>query len=127
MSVMRRLLLGLVLLLAACGDSGLPHEEGLSKQLGFVEIGSSQAIGFCSVATASGSYTGTVNFLTPTAPDDVQDALVRAGGAVASTDKDRVVVTLGEDTYTILDRKPTSVDVRFTNRTQPTTCPKSDR
>ena len=127
MFLMRRLLLGLIVLVAACGDSKIPYEVGLSKRLGFVEFGSSQAVGFCSVATAGDSHTGTVNFLTPSAPDEVRDDLVRAGGTVASTSKDRAVITVGEDTYTVMDRKPTSVEVRFAERTQITTCPTSER
>ena len=124
---MRRLLLTLIVLLTACGGSELPYEKGLSERLGFVEIGSSQAVGFCSVATANESYTGTVNFLTPSAPDDVREDLVRAGGTVASTDEGRVVVTLEEDTYTITPRNPTSVDVRFRERKKPTTCREPER
>ena len=125
--LVRRLLLGLVVMVAACGGPDLPYEDGLSERLGFVEIGSKQAIGFCSVATANGRFTGTVNFRTPSAPDDVTDDLVRAGGRLTSRAKDRVEIALGEDTYTVMDRDPTSVDVRFNERTQETTCPKADR
>ena len=127
MCPMRRLLLGLCLLLAACGDSKIPYETGLSQRLGFVELGSAQALGFCSVATGGDTYTGTVNFLTPSTVGAVRDDLVRAGGTVASVADDRVVITLGEDTYTVMDRSPTSVDVRFTERRQTTSCPRAER
>jgi len=124
---MRCLLLALVVVFGACdGGSEPPYESGLSEKLGFVQIGKSQAVDFCSVETDGTTFRGGVDFLTPTGAKQVREALVRAGGTVGSTAQNRVVITLGGDTYTVVDAKPTSVEVRFRERNKRASCPKDD-
>jgi hypothetical protein len=119
-------LLSLVLLFGACGGAKEPdYESGLSRRLGFVDIGSKQAAGFCSIGTSGSSNTGSLTFLTPTAPEEVREGLVRSGGTVASTGDDKSVVTLDGDTYTVTGDDPTKVVVSFKNREKPTFCPKA--
>ena len=124
---MRRLLLVPLLLFGACGESEPDYESGLSERLVFADIGTEQATGFCSIATSGTSYSGSLTFLTPTAPDEVLKDLVRSGGTIASSSDDRTVVTLEGDTYTVTEDDPTKVVVSFKNREKPAACPKAEQ
>jgi len=124
---MRCLLVAAAVVLGSCAGGSEPdYERGLSEKLGFVQIGKSQAVDFCSVGTDGTTFIGGVDFLTPTGAREVREALVRAGGTVGPTAQRRVVVTLGGDTYTVVDAKPTSVEVRFRERSKRASCPKDD-